>query len=236
MSRDTDQNSLYSMLDDLRRSVGGYRYLRTARRSDGWPERGVYFFFEKTAAARRPAGLRLVRIGTHALKTGARSTLWSRLNQHQGTRAGRHPGGGHHRGSVFRKHVGRALLRRDEYPEVIRTSWGIGSTADRATRDAEHPLEHAVSSYIGDLPFLWVDVGDTPGPASDRGTIERNAIGLLSESGQARNVDSSRAWLGALADRDAIRDSGLWNVNHVYDGYDRSFLDVLSGCIASMSA
>ncbi len=235
MSRDADRNSLYSMLDDLRQSVGGYRYLRTARRSDGWPERGVYFFFDETASARQPGGLRLVRIGTHALKIGSRSTLWNRLSQHQGTRAGRHPGGGHHRGSVFRKHVGRALLRRDEYPGAIRTSWGIGNTADRPTRDAENPLEQAVSSYIGDLPFLWVDVGDTPGPASDRGAIERNAIGLLSESGQARSVDSSRAWLGDLTDRNAIRDSGLWNVNHVNDGYDRSFLDVLSCCIASMS-
>ena len=51
----------------------------------------------------------------------------------------------------------------------------------RQTRDLEHAFELAVSRYIGNLPFLWVAVGDLPGPDSDRGKIERNAIGLLSD-------------------------------------------------------
>ena len=31
--------------------------------------------------------LRIVRVGTHGLKTGSRSTLWGRLSQHRGTSA-----------------------------------------------------------------------------------------------------------------------------------------------------
>jgi len=50
-------------------------------------------------------GNRVVRVGTHGLKTGSTSTLWGRVHQHRDTREG----GGNHRGSVFRLHVGQAL-------------------------------------------------------------------------------------------------------------------------------
>ncbi len=141
MSLSIDRDRLYGILEELAQRVGGHRYLRTTGRSAGWPERGVYFFLEGSGPALDVSELRVVRVGTHALKKGSRTTLWNRLSQHQGTRAGSRPGGGAHRGSVFRKHVGKAILKRDDCPEAIRASWGIGNTADRRTRDIEHALE-----------------------------------------------------------------------------------------------
>ena len=38
--------------------------------------------------------------------------------------------------------------------------------------------------------------------------------------------DSSTGWLGRQADRNLIRESGLWNVNHVQGEPDVRFLDV----------
>ena len=76
-----------------------------------WPQRGVYFFRESDEfRAAKPAALRVTRVGTHAIRTASRSTLWQRLHQHRGHA----DGGGNHRGSIFRLHVGAALLKRDE--------------------------------------------------------------------------------------------------------------------------
>lgn len=74
-----------------------------------WPARGVYFFMEPGEARNRtPATPREVRVGTHAVTTGSKSRLWGRLRTHRGGKAGT----GNHRGSIFRLHVGAALLAR----------------------------------------------------------------------------------------------------------------------------
>ena len=59
-------------------------------------------------------------------------------------------------------------------------TWGIGCAAQREVRDGELALERAVSKVIRAMPFLWLAVDDEPGPQSQRGYIERNAIALLS--------------------------------------------------------
>ena len=141
--------------------------------------------------------------------------------------AGAHAGGGNHRGSIFRLHVGTALLARGDWPDDVARTWRVGSSAKREIREREVPLEKAVSKHIGQMPFLWVAVDDPPGPQSLRGYIERNAIALLSNNGSGANDPSSSTWLGRCAAAEAIRSSGLWNVNHVTDGYDPAFLDVL---------
>ena len=52
------------------------------------------------------SGPRIIRVGTHALKTGSRTTLWTRLSQHKGQPGS---GGGNHRGLIFRLIGGRAV-------------------------------------------------------------------------------------------------------------------------------
>lgn len=136
------------------------------------------------------------------------------------------PGGGNHRGSIFRLHVGKALLAREKWPQTIRESWGVGSNASSAVRQREYLLECAVSRHIGAMSFLWLGVDDPPSTASDRGVIEAGAIALLSNIGQTAGDQPSTGWLGHNAGP-TISSSGLWNVNHVRDTYDPSFLDVL---------
>ena len=168
----------------------------------------------------------MVRVGTHGLRP-SKSTLWGRLSQHKGSPGGSMPGGGNHRGSVFRLHVGAALLNAGSWPEEIRGTWSVGSAASKGVRAAEYPLERAVSEQIGAMSLLWVGVDDDPGPASDRGVIERGSIGLLSNLDRLTIDSASPHWLGRSAGRHQIRGSGLWNVNHVDDQPDCEWLGTL---------
>jgi len=115
------------------------------------------------------------------------------------------------------------MLARDR--RTIAT-WGCGSSAGKAVRLAEAEQERAVSAYLGDMTFLWIEVPDEPGTNSMRAYVERNAIGLLSNA--LRPVDPpSREWLGHHSPNDAIRRSGLWNLDHVEFRHEPAFLDVL---------
>lgn len=215
----------YDLLGDLERRCGGKKVLADCSGRMPWPERGVYFFFEPGEMREDDRAPRVVRVGTHALQP-SRSTLWKRLSQHRGNTGGRHAGGGNHRGSIFRLHVGTALLARGDWPDEVRASWGRGSNATSEMRGAEVELERAVSRYIGAMPFVWLEVDDPPSAASDRGVIEVGSIALLSNAGKVPIDPPSSDWLGHAADRVAIRESGLWNVNHIGERYDERFLDV----------
>ncbi len=97
------------------------------------------------------------------------------------------PGGGNHRGSIFRLHVGTALLNTGICPEAAAT-WGKGGSATPEVRRIEYPLERAVSDYIGAMPLLWLAVDNPPGINSDRGIIEAGCIALLSNA-QGDTID-----------------------------------------------
>ena len=217
----------YALLAELEDRCGGKRLLAECHGRMGWPQRGVYFFFEDGELRDDGVPPRVVRVGTHALRRLSTTTLWGRLSQHKGTTGGSTPGGGNHRGSIFRLHVGTALLARGDWPKQVRDSWSVGSIARSEVREAEYALEHAVSDYIGAMPFLWLAVDDTPGPQSDRGVIERGAIALLSNLDRPVIDAASANWLGRVADRRLIRDSGLWNVNHTQDPPNDAVIAVL---------
>jgi hypothetical protein len=217
--------TFYELLDSLQTRLGGYRQLGECNGRMIWPGRGVYFFFDP-GEQRRDGGRRVVRVGTHGLTVRSNTTLWQRLSQHRGFINGRSAGGGNHRGSIFRLHVGEAMIARDGWTGAVSDSWPRGRHADLETRTAEQALEEAVSAYIRNLPFLWLAVDDPPGPTSERAVIESGSIALL--SGQRHPIDESSAtWLGHSAQRDSIRQSGLWNVRHVDDAPTGAFLAVL---------
>ena len=105
----SDVKRFYEFLGILEGTVGGRRCLAECDGRMDWPRRGVYFFFEPGEARSTPGiGPRVVRVGTHGLKAGSKSTVWGRLRQHRGTTAGAHAGGGNHRGSIFRLHMATA--------------------------------------------------------------------------------------------------------------------------------
>ena len=232
MSRGGEVDRLYTLLADLQRRVGGPRLLRACEGRMLWPERGVYFFFQEGELREDGRTPRVVRVGTHGLSAGSKTKLWNRLSQHRGSTR---TGGGNHRGSIFRLHVGIAMLH-DQPDDFLaaRATWGRGSSADHATRVSEELLESAVSRYIGAMSLLWVKIGDEPGPQSRRQVVESNLIALLSNAQKAAIDPPSSTWLGHHSDRAAIRDSGLWNVNHVYEPYRPEGLDLLESHIDSL--
>jgi hypothetical protein len=226
----TDLDRFYTILSQLEAlgHQGGRLDGYTGRSS--FPGRGVYFFREPGEyRLTKPNSLRIVRVGTHAVNENSKSTLWRRLKTHLGTRTG----GGNHRGSIFRLHVGAALLARDG---VSVPTWGVGSSAPEALRSSvaaqksETDCERKVSEHIGGMTVLWVDVSDEPGPSSKRALIERNAIALLSN--HFAPIDRAGAgWLGHHSPREEIQRSNLWNLNHVDQNYDPSFLDDLETAV-----
>jgi hypothetical protein len=222
----SDLGRFYQLLQVLESLPEQGKQLREYTGSSSWPLRGVYFFREPGEFRRDGSTPRIVRVGTHAVSLNAKSRLWGRLRSHRGGR----DGSGNHRGSIFRMHVGAALMTRagDAIP-----TWSVGQSAERNVRDAERAHEQAVSDVIGRMSVLWVDVPDEPGPGSLRAAIERNAIALLSHSLEPIDPPGPD-WLGRHSVRREIRESGLWNLDHVNAVYDPSFLDQLEAHVSAM--
>jgi hypothetical protein len=223
--RRADVERLYQLLAVLTEHVGVYRMLRDCTGRDGWPSHGVYFFFEPDEV-RADGTLRLVRIGTHALTQQSRTTLWTRLSQHRGPVHG----GGNHRTSVFRHHLGAALIRRAGGPDALVGAW-LNRHRSAAWATAEADVEREVSRYICGMPFLWLSVPNRSDGTSDRGYVERNCIALLSGCGGSTN-EPTPGWLGHHAVSEKVRASGLWNVHHVDDrDYDPRVLATIESLI-----
>jgi len=198
------------------------RVLRNCTGRMDWPERGVYFFFEPCEFLPDRSTHRVVRVGTHAVSKGASSKLWGRLRTHRGGLTG----SGNHRGSVFRRHVGAALIAKSE-GALHAPTWGKGKSAPKNIRVKEEYLEREVSKYLGDMSLLWLAIQDESGPASDRSYIEKNCIGLLTCSEGI--IDSgSNNWLGRYSPQPTIRASGLWNIDYISREYCPKFLDVFA--------
>ena len=225
-----DLERFYSLLSRLKKLSNQGLPLSFYNGKSRFPSRGVYFFLEPGEfRLSAPNVQRVVRVGTHAVSAGSKSTLWKRLKTHLGTGGG----GGNHRGSIFRLHVGAALLVREG--KKIPT-WGVGSSVPQAVRQnealkvAEDAWESKVTHHIGAMNVLWVDIPDAPGPTSNRAFIERNAIALLSNRLEPLEK-ASADWLGHHSPREDIRLSGLWNLNHVREVYDPRFLNVLDSLV-----
>ena len=216
-----DLNRFYELLSKLSADLDGWRLLGDCDGHMAWPERGVYFLFEPNEFRRLDnTKQRVVRVGTHMVSKGSKASLWNRLSTHRGTTNG----GGNHRSSILRLHIGTAIMAK--HGDIAVATWGKGQSADQAVREKEAELEHMVSTYIGKMRVVWLAVGDEASPLSDRAYMERNSIGLL--AGQEGPIDPpSPSWLGNYAPNASIRNSGLWNVRHVDYDYDPQFIDVL---------
>jgi len=231
----------YELLDTLKQRVRGAQKLKNCTGYMDWPDRGVYFFLEPGETRDATDQLRVTRVGTHAVSEGSSTTLWDRLKQHYGTGSGSsdHPHGGNHRGSVYRKRVGEALIEKhdlhDEYPDWD-NRWSSIDRDRSAVRDEEYLLERRVSAYIREQPFLWVSIDDEPSADSDRAYVEQNTIALLSNY-DTNTIDArDDDWLGRYSRSRQIRNSGLWNVNHVEEQYDIEFLNRLKQAVGNTNS
>ena len=235
MSREADIDRLYSLLEQLRDQVGGSQYLSDCNGRMDWPDRGIYIFFAPDETRQSADHQRITRVGTHAVSSGSGTKLWNRLISHRGTFSGKYADGGNHRGSVFRLRVGEAMIERDGLSDAF-PEWGDGSSAGSDIREEELEHERRVSNFIRDLPFLWVKVDDEPGPDSRRAVIEQNLIAMLSNYNSSSADPRDSGWLGKHSPHQMIEESGLWNVNHVAEEYDPSFLDLLDTHVTRTTA
>ena len=159
------------------------------------PQNGIYFFYEAGEVCSHTGKSRVVRVGTH----GERATLRKRLRQHY--RLNRE-------GSVFRKHLGTALLKRKGLLDEEITEWRKGRKSPRWS-DFKG-TEDEVSRLLRSNFFLRVVTVDN---FEEREVLEEKLIASLAACPQCR---PSEGWLGRFAWSERVRRSGLWNSNYVY--------------------
>ena len=195
--------------------------LQEALRHD-LPNQGVYFFFDPNEPTQFSKVVpRLVRVGTHGVSEGSKASLRNRLRTHLGTGEGL----GNHRSSVFRLHVGDALIRknnmRDQFPH-----WGKGQTTEIEIRRREAELESAVSTYISQLQIVVLEVSDQANKESARSLIERLSIAVFTEDFFPIE-EPSLDWLGLFSQHQTIVQTGLWNLRDSGSRADLQIVDLL---------
>ncbi len=166
------------------------------------PANGVYLLFEvgERVQIGDQKSERIVRVGTHRADGG----LHRRLRRH--FRADR-------RRSVFRLHLGGALLAREDPQHLLLTDW-----RDRHG-DRMPEVEERVSTELRDrFSFVCVPIETM----EERLAVERGLIGLLAQHPLAA---PSADWLGHHALHPVVRRSGLWNTQEV-DAVPMSATDV----------
>ena len=165
-------------------------------------DNGIYVLFEQ---GEKIYGLdRVVRVGTH---TG-QDRLQKRLKEHFLT-----PNKDR---SIFRKHIGRVMLNRDNNVELLK-QWNLDLTTKKARDEWQSKLDTAalqaveeqVSEYIQKNFSFSVIPAETK---QERLYWEGGIIATLVCSPRFR---PSENWLGRFATHSAIRESAMWLVQNL---------------------
>lgn len=164
------------------------------------PANGLYLFFERgeTSEAMGYSHDRIVRVGINT----APGRFPNRIRSHYGLVNSL---GGNKNGSVFRKHLGGALLRSRNENDPRLQNWLTQGGQSYPEVEAE------VSQRLRDrFTFVCVQIDDK----SERLLLEQGLIALLAQS---PSEEPSPQWLGQHAVNEKIGRSGLWNTQHVGD-------------------
>jgi hypothetical protein len=134
--------------------------------------------------------------------------------------------------SVYRKHIGRAFLNQSHDPYL--NVWNIDFTIKknriekRHLRDIkkEHALETQITEWLRSRKsFRFILVDDK----NIRERLEAHCIGTVAFCSSCR---PSPHWLGRHSPIQAIRESGLWNVQHVNGpGIDESDKRIIEAAV-----
>ena len=164
------------------------------------PSDGLYFFYEDGEINSHGTGARVVRVGNHPRAIGR---LGNRLRNHYS---------GNKNGSVFRKFLGGALIRRRNpndpclLPGPGRGHW---ERQDERTCSRCKPVEQEVSRLLRErFSFRCVRIVDR----SERNRIEQALIASLAG---CPTCEASGMWLGRSAYSPNVQQSGLWNSDFV---------------------
>jgi hypothetical protein len=177
------------------------------------PRNGVYFFYEKgERCSHQEAKPRVVRVGTHC-DGNFRSRIAEHFLSNERKMAFVEDQPAPHDRSIFRKHIGGALLNkaRDPYLSV----WKIDFTP-RKTRDSKRHLrdiskEVAIEREVTQIlrqkfSFRFIEIADEMQRMGNQG-LERALIGTLAS---CRQCGPSDGCLGRYSPNVRIRESGLW--------------------------
>lgn len=172
---------------------------------------GLYFFYETGEKSPHDTKGRIVRIGNHPRKQDG---LKERLRMHYTSNKN---------SSVFRKFLGGALLRKaDPNGPCLKPGPGKGHWEKQ---DAHHclrcrSLEKEVSQLLRhSFSFRCIEIKDK----ELRNLLEKKLIGSVSF---CEICAPSADWLGQDVYNDKVKDSGLWNSNHVRGKDQMTFRDL----------
>jgi hypothetical protein len=167
------------------------------------PSNGIYILFEKGEVTHDTN--RVVRIGTHNGDGNLPSRLKSHFIKENKDR------------SIFRKNIGRAILNKanDSFLE----QWELDLTSREAKVNLQHKVDlikqkmikRQVTEFI--QKNFWFAVFPVE-KREDRLLWESKIISTVSRCVECR---PSENWLGLYSPKDKIRESGLWNVNELYN-------------------
>jgi hypothetical protein len=169
---------------------------------DSIPDNGVYLLFEEGEPGH--GGARIVRTGSHR----GQGNLVSRLREHFVVE--------NKDRSIFRKNIGRALLHREDDPFL--EDWNLDLTpraarerhGDRIDFEKQDEVEGQVSHTIHERFTFATLRAKNPSLRKD---IERGLIATIS---LCRECGPSDGWLGIFSPVNKIRQSGLWQTQHLW--------------------
>ena len=201
------------------------------------PHNGIYFFYESGETWGHGGNTpRVVRVGTHR-----NGNFQSRIRDHYipDTKMDfdvQKPAP--HDRSIFRKNIGRAILNRDDsdYLQV----WNIDfTTVEKRERyshlrdiEFEKNIEQEITRLLQEnFSFRYIPVEDETERMGKTG-LESRLIGTLSS---CHMCQSSDRWLGQHSPVEKIKQSGLWQYQHLYSsGLTDKDMTVLSEYVNGM--
>lgn len=157
---------------------------------------GVYILFEKGETAHGTD--RIVRIGTH---TGDHNLPLRLLEHFVNENKDR---------SIFRKNIGRALLKKENDPFLEQWNWDLTSSADRQkySQKLNHKKQAATEKLITQRIQNNFSFAIVPAKKKkQRLDLESRLIALVA---QCTDCKPSKGWLGLHSPIPAIKNSGMW--------------------------
>ncbi len=179
---------------------------------------GIYFFYERGEYwGHQNNKPRIVRIGTHK-----RNNFRSRISEHYLFNEKKMGFGKNNQKpsdrSIFRKNIGRALLNQTQ--EKYLDIWEIDFTIKENRKNYGHmrdiqkekKIEYKITRIMrDDFLFRFIVIHEEEKRIGESG-LEKPLTGTFS---QCRLCKPSDRWLGNHSPVEKIRDSGLWQVQHL---------------------
>lgn len=180
----TLMETIYSLLGTLQVYDCSYK-------SSNLPDNGIYFFYEEGEYCKINSKVmeRIVRIGTHKSDNRFRDRI---RNHYRGNK----------NSSVFRTHIGSAIITKNRLKNIDINEWMKHMTP--TNNDIERIID---DTFKKNFKFRCISVQTK----NERLNLEEKLIATLSHY----NFTPSDNWLGHFAERKEIRSSGLWNVQHI---------------------